>query len=328
MKTVALIAFEGLSPFHFSVPLMVFCDELLAQCGAGYRVLVCGERRGQVGARPGISITVDHDLGALDGADTVILPAWRDPKDRPSAELVTALQAAHARGARIVGLCLGSFVLAEAGLLDGRAASTHWQWADQFAARFPRVALNRNALYVDEGDIVTSAGTAAALDCCLHLLRNDHGADIANRLARSLVIAPHRHGAQAQYIETLLPQSAQPDPLDGALNWAIAHLDAPMSLQQLADHAGMSLRSFTRHFRKKTGATFTQWLLNHRLAMAQRLLETSTCSIDRIAAMSGFGSTVSFRQQFTRAFAQAPARYRKAWLERPVLERPVLKRPH
>lgn len=317
MHTIAVIAFEGLSPFHLSVPCIVFGDDLLKLGAPRYRLLICGERTGPVRTMSGFNIDVEHDLGLLESADTVILPAWRDPHERPSKTLTLALRAAHDRGARVVGLCLGTFVLAEAGLLDGRAASTHWAWADEFELRYPQVALNRNALYIDDGAILTSAGTAAAIDCCLHIVRNDYGAEIANRIARRLVVAPHRYGGQAQYIEKPLPVTADADQLDATITWAAGHLEAPLSLERLADHAGMSLRSFTRHFKKKTGDTFTQWLLNHRLTAAQRLLETSACSIDRVAEMAGFGSTVSLRQHFTRAFSISPASYRRQFRSRP-----------
>lgn len=318
MHTIAVIAFEGLSPFHLSVPCIVFGDDLLKLGAPRYRLLICGENIGPVRTMSGFNIDVEHDLSLLEEADTVILPAWRDPKERPSKALIEALKDAHARGTRIVGLCLGTFILAEAGLLDGRAASTHWAWADEFKERYPHIALNQDALYIDEGDILTSAGTAAAIDCCLHIVRNDYGAEIANRIARRLVVAPHRHGGQAQYIEKPLPKTADADQLDATINWAMAHLNEPLSLERLADRAGMSLRSFTRNFRKKTGDTFTQWLLNHRLAAAQRLLETSSCSIDNVAELAGFGSTVSLRQHFTRAFSIPPASYRRQFVDKPI----------
>ncbi|NRR29567.1 helix-turn-helix domain-containing protein [Oxalobacteraceae bacterium] len=308
--TVAVIAFEGISPFHLSVPCMVFGDDLSRLDVPRYRLLICAERAGLIATMSGFNIEVPHDLSVLDEADTIIVPAWGNPDERPPETLLQALRLAHARGARIVGLCLGAFVLAEAGLLDGRAASTHWVWSEDFARRYPRVKLDQKVLYVDDGDILTSAGTAAAIDCCLHLLRCDHGAEVANRIARRMVVAPHRHGGQAQYIEQPLPPSGGNDPLSAALDWAIAHLDQPLSLDVLADKAAMSRRNFTRRFKQKTGATVAQWLLNHRLASAQRLLETSEHSIDRIAEAAGFGSTVSLRQSFTAAFAVSPAAYR------------------
>lgn len=319
MHTVAVIAFEGISAFHLSVPCIVFGDELLKLGAPRYRLLICGENTGSVATGSGFRIEVTHDLSHLGEADTVIVPAWRDPDERPPEALLRSVRAAHARGARLVGLCLGTFVLAEAGVLDGRPASTHWAWAEEFQRSYPRVALDQDALYIDDGDILTSAGTAAAIDCCLHIVRRDHGADIANRVARRLVVAPHRHGGQTQYIEKPMPAAAGEAQLGATINWAIEHLDEPLSLEKLAARAGMSLRSFTRHFRKTTGTTFTQWLLNQRLATAQRLLETGSCSIDRVAEMAGFGSTVSLRQHFTRAFSISPASYRRQFRKRPDL---------
>lgn len=309
--TVAVLAFEGISPFHLSVPCMVFGDDLARLNGPRYALLVCAEQAGLVATMSGFSIAVPHGLDALERADTVIVPAWGDPEQAPSPALLQALRAAHARGARVVGLCLGAFVLAEAGLLDGRSASTHWVWSEDFARKYPKVKLDQKVLYVDEGDILTSAGTAAAIDCCLHLLRCDHGADVANRVARRMVVAPHRDGGQAQYIEQPLPKGGSGDPLDAVLAWAQAHLDQPLCLDQLAERAAMSRRNFTRRFKARTGATVAQWLLNHRLAAAQRLLETGELAMDRVAELAGFGSTVSLRQQFSAAFSLSPAAYRK-----------------
>ncbi|MEI2297289.1 GlxA family transcriptional regulator [Ensifer sp. MJa1] len=320
MHTIAIVAFEGISPFHLSVPCIVFGDDLLKLGVPRYRLLIAGEKTGSIRTMSGFHIEVEHDLASLSDADTIVVPAWDNPGNRPSEDLLCALRVAHARGARMVGLCLGTFVLAEAGLLAGRVASTHWAWADEFERAHPGVALNRNAIYVDDGDILTSAGTAAAIDCCLHIVRNDHGAAIANRIARRLVVAPHRHGDQAQYVEAPLPAHGSGDPLGATMAWAIEHLNEPLSLERLADHAGMSLRSFTRHFRKKTGTTFTQWLLAQRLAVAQGLLETGSCSVDHIAEMAGFGSTVSLRQHFTRTFSISPASYRRQFRNRSAME--------
>lgn len=311
MHTVAVIAFDGISPFHLSVPCVVFGDELLKLGVPRYRLLICGERRGRIATMSGFDIEVKHGLGSLKQADTVIVPAWRTPQERPPEAVLRALRQAHARGSRIVGLCLGTFVLAEAGLLDGRTVSTHWAWAEEFAQAYPRVTLDRHAIYIDEGDILTSAGTAAAIDGCLHLVRNDLGAEVANRIARRLVVAPQRQGDQAQYIENPVHEDASRDVLSATLEWALAHLHEPLGVEQLAGRAGMSVRTFSRHFRKKTGTTPIPWLLHHRLAAAQRLLEISRYSIDQIAGRVGFGSTVSFRQHFTRAFSITPASYRR-----------------
>lgn len=318
MHTVAVIAYEEVIPFHLSIPCLVFGDALLKLSAPRYRLLVCGEKTGLIPTISGFQIEVPYDLSALDNADTVIVPAWRNPDDRPSEALLDALHDSHARGARMVGLCLGTFVLACAGLLDGRVATTHWAWAEEFERTYPNVTLDRSALYIDEGDILTSAGTAAAIDCCLHLVRRDHGAEVASRIARRLVVAPHRYGNQAQYIERPLPDTDDLDQLSSALEWAVAHLNEPLRLEMLAERAGMSLRSFTRHFKRKTGTTVTQWLLNHRLTEAQRLLETGDCSIEYVAEMAGFGSTVSLRHHFTRVFSISPARYRRQFRQGPT----------
>lgn len=241
----------------------------------------------------------------------MIVPAWPNPDIAPPAALLAALRSAHAAGARIVGLCLGAFVLAEAGLLDGRTASTHWVWADDFCTRYPKVKLDRNVLFVDDGNILTSAGTAAAIDCCLHLLRGDHGAEVASRVARRMVVAPVRHGGQAQYIEQPLPKSSGNDALSQALDWAIANLAQPISLDMLADRAAMSRRNFTRRFKLKTGTTVAQWLINARLTTAQRLLEGGDQPLDLIADRAGLGSAASLRAHFSARFGISPGAYRK-----------------
>ncbi|PVZ80269.1 AraC family transcriptional regulator [Serratia sp. S1B] len=309
--TIAVIAFEGVSSFHLSIPCIVFGDDLLKLDAPRYNVMICAEVPGLIPTMSGFDINVSHDFSILTSANTIIMPAWRDITERPSAALLSALRTAHARGARLVGLCLGAFVLADAGLLDGRKSATHWAWQQEFEDSFHNVILDNNALYIEDDNIITSAGTAAAIDCCLHLVRRDHGAEIANRIARRLVVAPHRHGGQSQYIEKPLPQSEMIDKFSGILAWALEHLDQPHTLESLASHAHMSVRSFTRHFRKKTGTTLTSWLLNHRLQHAQRLLETGNSSIEVVAEQAGFTSVVSFRQHFTKAFSIPPGHYRK-----------------
>jgi transcriptional regulator GlxA family with amidase domain len=312
-NTVAVVAYHQISPFHLAVPCMVFGEDLARLGAPRYELLVCAAEPGPLQTMAGFSIDARHGLDRLKDAGTIIVPAWRDPAERPPQALLDALREAHARGARIVGLCLGAFVLAEAGLLDGRSASTHWVWMEDFASRYPHVLLKRDVLYVDDGDIITSAGTAAAIDCCLYLLRRDHGADVANRVARRMVVAPHRHGGQAQYIEQPVPKMDHTDRLNSTLEWALANLHEPLSLDALADRAAMSRRTFTRRFKHTTGTSLTQWLLSQRLAYAQRLLETTDQPIDRVAESSGFGSTVSLRQHFAAAFSTSPATYRRTF---------------
>ena len=308
--TVAVVAFDGISPFHLSVPCLVFGEDRSAIGVPPFRLLVCATRAGRLHTSAGFDIDVAHDLSALRRAQIVIVPSWRDTTEKPEAALLDALRRAHARGAQIVGLCLGAFVLADAGLLDGRAATTHWNYADAFALRYPTVRLDPDVLYVDHGDVLTSAGTAASLDCCLHLLRQRCGAELANRVARRLVVAPHREGGQAQFIEQPLPAAQRGDSLQALLGWVVQHLDKVHSVDSLASRVAMSRRTFTRRFRQTTGTTLLQWLLNQRLARARRLLETTDRAVEWVALEAGFGSAVSLRQHFAASLGTSPTRYR------------------
>lgn len=300
---IAVIAFDGITPFHLSVPGMVFRD-------AAFDLKICSPDPSPLSTTGGFDIAVPHGLQSLGRADIVILPTWHDDC-RPAPEaLLQALKRAHKRGARIVGLCLGAFPLAEAGLLDGRRATTHWAFADTLAERHPAVSVDREVLYVDDG-VLTSAGVAAGLDCCLHLLRQLCGADAANHVARQLVVAPHRQGGQAQFIERPVPVSGSDDRFAQVLNWVNRHLADNHSIDTLAARAAMSRRNFTRHFRDATGTSFKQWLLNQRVAHAQRLLETSDVSIEVVAQEAGFGSALSLRQHFRTALRTSPSVYRR-----------------
>lgn len=309
-EVVAVVAFDGISPFHLSVPCLVFGEDRSEAGVPRYRVRVCAERPGTLRTTAGFTIAVTRGLASLRGADLVIVPSWREDLVVPLA-LQRALQAAHRRGARIVGLCLGAFVLAEAGLLDDRPATTHWHLVPEFQRRYPRVRLEPEVLYVDDGDVLTSAGTAAGIDCCLHLLRQQHGVDVANRAARRMVVAPHRQGGQAQFIEQPLPAAREQDRLSPLLDWLQAHLTDAHTLDDLAARALMSRRSFTRRFREATGTTPGRWLLAQRLSRAQRLLETSDRTIDAVAADAGFGSTLSLRQHFAATLKTSPTAYRR-----------------
>ncbi|WGS49254.1 helix-turn-helix domain-containing protein [Paraburkholderia sp. D15] len=308
---VAVIAFDRISPFHLSVPCVVFGEDRGAGGLPEFDFRVCAAEPGTLTTTAGFSIAVTHGLDALDDADTIIVPSWRDPDETPPAALLAALRAAHQRGAQLVGLCLGSFVLAAAGLLDGRPASTHWAWADDFARRYPRVRLDPDVLYVDDGNVLTSAGTAAGLDCCLHVLRKLYGAETANYVARRLVVSPHRQGGQAQYVQQPMPPNPRGDRLSGLLDWVTGHLDIAHTLDSLAERALMSRRTFTRRFRLATGTTVSAWLLAQRLARAQQLLESSDESVEAIATMAGFGSTASLRQHFAHAYRTSPSAWRR-----------------
>lgn len=309
--TIAVIAFNGISPFHLSVPCAVFGEDRRDAGVPQFKVLACGVEKGAVATSAGFALTGLHGLRDLETAGIVIVPSWRDPNEAPPQPLLRALRKAWQRGATLVGLCLGSYVLAAAGVLDGRRATTHWAWADDLAGRYPLIQVDRDVLYVDEGEIITSAGGAAGIDCCLHIMRTLHGAEVASRVARRMVVPPHRQGGQAQYIEQPLRGSPAVDRFAQALEWVEHNLAQPHSLDALAARVFMSRRTFTRRFRRTTGTTVGKWLLNQRLALAQRLLETTGKPIDQIAQEAGFGSEVSLRQHFNKALKISPARYRK-----------------
>lgn len=310
-ETVAVVAFDGISPFHLSVPCMVFGEDRTDAGASRFRVQVCASEPGELRTNAGFSLVVPHGLEAIRRARIVVVPSWRDDCSAAPPALIRALQAAHRRGATVIGLCLGAFVLAEAGLLDGRPATTHWKLAPAFAKQYPKVKLQPEVLYVEDGNVLTSAGTAAGIDCCLHLLRVRYGAETANRAARRMVVAPHRQGGQAQYIEQPVPAAAERDRLAPLLEWLGRHLDRPHDLDDLARRALMSRRNFTRRFRESTGTTVGQWMQNQRLALAQRLLETTDHPVERIATGAGFGSAVSLRKHFVSAFKLSPTAYRQ-----------------
>ncbi|QCP48376.1 helix-turn-helix domain-containing protein [Trinickia violacea] len=308
---VAVVAFDGISPFHLSVPCLVFGEDRSAGGVPPFELRVCAAEPGTLTTTVGFTITAPHGLDAIDDADIVVVPSWRDTGEAPPAALLDALRAAHARGAQLVGLCLGAFVLAEAGLLDGRPATTHWAWADAFARRYPSVKLDPGVLYVDDGNILTSAGTAAGIDCCLHVLRKRCGTQAASYTARRLVVPPHRQGSQAQFIEQPIVADARDGRLAELLDWVRANLREPHTLDSLADRALMSRRTFTRRFRQATGTTVSAWLLATRLSRAQQMLEMTEQSVDAIAEAAGFGSTVSMRQHFADTLKTSPSAYRR-----------------
>lgn len=310
-RRVAVVAFEGISPFHLSVPSLVFGEDRREDGIPRAEVMICAERAGLLQTTAGFSVNAPFGLDCMAEADTVIVPSWHDPNETASGELLSALREAHRRGASMVGLCLGAFVLAQAGLLSGRRATTHWRWAHTFSRSFPDVQLDQDALYVEDGELLTSAGTVAALDCCLHLLRRWIGAELANRVARRLVISPHRQGGQSQFIEQPVPVNTGRDRLSAALDWALHNLGQPLSLDDLAERALMARRTFTRRFRERTGSSFTAWLNVQRLAYAQRLLETTDLPLESIASSAGFGSALSLRQHFVERLGTLPSTYRR-----------------
>jgi transcriptional regulator GlxA family with amidase domain len=313
-RTIAVVAFHGISPFQVAAPCLVFGADLRELGVPQFDLRVVAVEPAPLRTAAGFSIHTPHGLAALRRADVVIVPSWRHlHSDEPPAPLLRALRAAHARGATVVGLCTGAFVLAAAGLLDGRRATTHWRWAAAFAARHPAVNLDPSVLYVDEGSVVTSAGIAAGLDCCLHLLRRWCGAEVANRVARRLVLAPHRRGGQAQFIEQPMPPPDADARLQDLLQWLLAHIGERHDLDTLARRVAMSRRTFTRQFQKATGTSVVQWLTHQRLMLAGRLLETTDRPVESIAADAGFGSALSLRQHFGARYGMPPAAYRRQY---------------
>jgi len=306
---VAVVAFDGISPFHLSVPCIVFGDALGGE--SPFEVVVCASEPPPLKTTAGFSLSDLAPLAALKKADVIVVPSWRDVNERPPERLLKALREAHARGAQIVGLCFGAHVLAEAGLLDGRRATTHWEYAKAMAERFPAVDIDPDVLYVEDGNVLTSAGTAAGIDACLHLVRRRLGTQVANRLARRLVVPPHREGGQAQFIEQPLPSTAGGTRLAQLIDSVRGRLDQPHTLDSLAAAASMSRRSFTRHFKALTGTSVQSWLLAERLALSQRLLEQTDQSVERIAEMAGFGSVVSLRHHFRRGLGVNPTAWRR-----------------
>ncbi|MFB9835508.1 GlxA family transcriptional regulator [Actinoallomurus acaciae] len=306
---VAVLALDGAIPFELGIPGRIFgaargpADEPL------YEVLTCTPDGGPVRTAADFAIAVDHDASALAGADTIVIPPFTGAYD--GADLARALAGVRP-GTRIMSICTGSFVLAAAGLLDGRPATTHWGETDRFRKMFPRVRLDPDVLFVDDGDLLTSAGAAAGVDLCLHVVRRDHGSEVANHAARRCVVPPWRDGGQAQYIERPVPEphDAGTAPVRA---WALERLDLPLSLSDLAERAGMSVRTLSRRFREEVGMSPGRWLTRQRIDRARHLLETSDLPVDQIARLAGFGTAVSLRQHLHAALGVSPIAYRRTF---------------
>jgi AraC family transcriptional activator FtrA len=254
----------------------------------------------------------DHDL--VRRADTIVIPGWSSRDRDPDEELVDAIRHADARGARLISFCTGAFLLAEAGVLDGRRATTHWEFTGLLADLFPEIHVDPGVLYVDDGNVLTSAGAAASIDLAVHVIRRDFGAEVANAVARDMVVPPHRDGGQAQFIQTpVLPQGPADDHVAATMIWAAERLGDDLSVADLAAHSSLSPRQFTRQFRARTGTSPHQWLLTQRTSLAQRLLETTDLPIERVATDAGFGTAAAMRLHFQRALHTSPAAYRRCF---------------
>lgn len=309
--TVIALAYDGLCTFEFGVAVEIFGLPRPEMGENWYRFAVASIDEGELRATGGVRILTDGDLSLLESADRVIIPGWRG-SDAPVPErLCEALRKAHARGCQLMSICSGVFVLAASGLLDDRKATTHWRYIETLKARFPAIRVVEDVLYQDEGDILTSAGSAAGIDLCLHVVRRDYGMEAANRVAHRLVIQPHRDGSQTQRVSRPVAQLRESQRLGPLFDYLHQQLAKPHSVDSLARRVGMSQRTFLRRFQDATGTTPARWLLNERLLRAKDYLENSRMSIDLIAEQTGFGQTATLRHHFRQRFALSPAQYRK-----------------
>ncbi|UGT43941.1 helix-turn-helix domain-containing protein [Nocardia yamanashiensis] len=312
---VAVAVTDGMPMLEMSIAAQVFGIQRRDIADPWYELRMCAADPGETRIAHGFVLDTPYDLHALHDADIVIVPGLNPENiaaDIVDHRLNTALLAAHARGARIVSLCTGAFALAAAGLLDGRPATTHWRYADLMRTRYPRVLLDPSVLYVDDGDVLTSAGVTAGIDLCLHLVRTDLGADIANQVARRMVVQTHRAGGQAQFIEQPMPRSDS-DGFGQVLQWATKNLDQQLTVTQLARTAGLSTRTLARRFTESTGTTPLRWLHSARLSRARQLLESTDLPVERISQLCGMGTAGNLRHHFTREVGVTPMTYRRSF---------------
>ena len=312
---VVAVAYDRLPLFELAIATEVFGLPRPELPVRWYDFSVVSIDPGPVRATGAIRMQVRHDLSRIAAADTVIVPGWRDPAEPPPRRLLEAIRRAHRRGSRIVSICSGAFVLAASGLLDGRRATTHWRYTERLRAMYPSIRVEPDVLYVQEARVFTSAGSAAGIDLCLQLVRLDHGAEIANQVARRLVISPHRDGGQAQFVDQPMPPELQ-GRLARATEWALAHLGRYLGVEDLARAAALSKRSLVRRFHAELGSTPHRWLVQQRVLAAQRRLETSRASVEEIAASVGFGTAQTLRIHFRRILRTSPDAYRRKFERR------------
>ena len=308
---VAIVAVDVFSPFHYSVPCIIF-GETVSDVKR-FDVQICAEKPGLMTSQDGFALQATHDFSALAQADIVVVPYWPHVLERPPQTLLDSLNQARQHGAEIVGLCLGAFVLGYAGLLEGKRAATHWEYERPFQSLFPQVQLDINALYVDDDRLITSAGTAAALDCCLYIIRQRFGSVVANQIARRMIVPPHREGGQAQFIAQPVPENTRDTRINCLIDYLQRHIHERHNLDSLAEVVSMSRRTLTRHFVKATGMTVADWLTTERLRRSQILLESGSLPIETVAEQVGFVSPVTYRQQFKSRFGVSPAEWRKTF---------------
>ncbi|WP_440554145.1 GlxA family transcriptional regulator [Streptomyces sp. SCPE 10] len=313
LKNVAAVLLNGVHPFELGVVCEVFGIDRSDEGLPVYDFAVVSAEGPDLGTHCGFTVSTPHGLERLEEADLIAVPAGESYAERDyPPQLLDALRRAVGRGCRVLSVCSGVFVLAAAGLLDGRRCAVHWHHAEQLARRYPRLAVEPDVLYVDEDPVITSAGTAAGIDACLHLVRKEQGPEVANKIARRMVVPPHRDGGQAQYIERPLPK-APCDTVGEVLVWMEVHLDAEVTVEQLAARAHMAPRTFARRFQQETGTTPYRWILRQRVLRAQELLEGTDETVDAIAARTGFGTAAALRHQFVRALGTTPNAYRRAF---------------
>ncbi|MGY1497681.1 GlxA family transcriptional regulator [Streptomyces sp. QTS52] len=313
LENVAVVLLNGVHPFELGVVCEVFGLDRGDEGLPVYDFAVASAEGPTLSTHAGFSVSTEHGLERLETADLIAVPAGQTYADREyPPELLDALRRAVERGARVLSVCSGVFVLAAAGLLDGRRCAVHWRHADELARRYPRVRVEPDVLYVDAGPVITSAGTAAGIDACLHLVRQEHGPEVANAIARRMVVPPHRDGGQAQYIERPLPRS-RCDTVGEVLVWMERNLDEEVTVEQLAERAHMSPRTFARRFQQETGTTPYRWILRQRVLLAQQLLEATDETMDAIAWRTGFGNAAALRHQFVRSLGTTPQAYRRTF---------------
>ncbi|MEV6693259.1 helix-turn-helix domain-containing protein [Micromonospora sp. NPDC051196] len=315
LHSVAVLVLDGVAPFELGVLAEVFGTDRTADGLPGYRFDVCSPQGVAVRTSAGFQLVPNADLAPVEEADLVAVPAHHGDTAAPRA-VHDALRRAAERGAYLFSVCTGAYLLGEAGLLDGRECTTHWRHVDELQRRHPSARVRCNSLYVQDGRLITSAGTAAGIDACLHLVRQEHGSATATRLARRMVVPPHRDGGQSQYVEAPIAKAPEAPTLEPVLEWLIGRLDQQLTVDELAARAGMAPRTFARRFRAETGTTPHDWLTNQRILLARRLLEETGLTVDEVADRAGFGNAAALRHHFTRRVGATPNAYRVTFRDR------------